>query len=258
MTGHVFGTPYSDAYDVLYQDKDYQAECDLLEQIFRTYVGRPVKTVLDMGCGTGGHAIPLAMRGYQVTGLDRSKAMLEKASQKAAALPAEQRPSFILGDVRDFTLTKTFDATLLMFAVLGYQLENRDVLDTLRNVRRHLDAGGMLIFDVWYGPAVLRERPAQRLKVIPIPDGQILRAAWGELDIPKHLCAVHYRLWRLEKGQLVAETEESHVMRYFFPQELALFLECAGFTLVCLGAFPDLYRPPDETTWNVLGVAQPV
>jgi hypothetical protein len=45
-------------------------------------------------------------------------------------------------------------------------------------------------------------------------------------------------------------------MRYFFPMELEVLLECAGFTLVRLGAFPDVDRNPDETTWNCLAVAR--
>jgi hypothetical protein len=54
------------------------------------------------------------------------------------------------------------------------------------------------------------------------------------------------------------EIEESHQMRYFFPRELDLFLETSGFCPVRLGAFPDFDREPNETTWNVIGVARAV
>lgn len=56
----------------------------------------------------------------------------------------------------------------------------------------------------------------------------------------------------------MAETKECHSVRYFFPLELALFLECSGFAPIQLGAFPEFDRSPDETTWNVLGVARAV
>jgi len=55
---------------------------------------------------------------------------------------------------------------------------------------------------------------------------------------------------------VAAESEERHVMRYFFPLELDLFLKSSGFRLLRLGAFPELERDPDETTWNVMVVAQ--
>jgi hypothetical protein len=73
------------------------------------------------------------------------------------------------------------------------------------------------------------------------------------LDVGQQTCTVRYRMWHLSGKQVIAETQESHVVRYFFPQELAFLLECAGFTLIRLGTFPELDHEPDETTWNVLG-----
>jgi hypothetical protein len=61
---------------------------------------------------------------------------------------------------------------------------------------------------------------------------------------------------RLEGGELVAETEETHAVRYFYTLELNLFLESSGFSLLRLGAFPEFDKDPDDATWNVLGVAR--
>jgi hypothetical protein len=83
--------------------------------------------------------------------------------------------------------------------------------------------GGLLIFDVWYGPAVLRQGPSERVKLIPTDTGQILRVASGELDVARHLCKVSYRLWRIEGERLTGHAEETHLMRFFFPLELNLF-----------------------------------
>jgi SAM-dependent methyltransferase len=252
----VFGSVYADAYDTLYQDKDYAAECDLIERVFREHGRGPVRSVLDLGCGTGNHAIPLARRGYEVVGVDRSEGMLARARVKAAEALAGQRVEFRQGDVRDVALGRPFDAAVMMFAVLGYQPANADVRAALRTVRGHLRPGGLFVFDVWYGPAVLRERPSQRIKVIPTADGQILRVASGKIDSLRHLCTVDYLVWHLTREKPVTSTEESHTMRFFFPQELDLFLESESFEPVRLGDFPDYQRDPDDTTWNVLGVAR--
>ena len=48
---------YAEYYDLIYQDKDYERECDFIEDIFRRFSSDPVRTVLDGGCGAGGHAI---------------------------------------------------------------------------------------------------------------------------------------------------------------------------------------------------------
>lgn len=250
-----FGAKYVEAYDLLYHDKDYAAECDLIERIFQTYGDGSVRSVLDLGCGTGNHAIPLAQRGYEVLGVDRSESMLSHARIKLASSVSNGRVVVQRGDIRSISLERQFDAALMMFAVLGYQLENADVLAALGRARRHLRAGGLLLFDVWYGPAVLRQRPSERIKVVPMRDGQTLRAATSELNTERHVCTVHFHVWQFEGSRLVAETEETHAVRYFFPLELKLFLEVSGLAPLRLGAFPEFAKDPDETTWNVFGVA---
>jgi SAM-dependent methyltransferase len=252
----LFDSAYADAYDALYADKDYGEESQLIERLLKTYGSGPTRTLLDLGCGTGNHALPLAQRGYEVVGVDRSAAMLERARQKAASERINGKAKFYQDDICSFQVERSFDVALMMFAVLGYQLENQQVLAALQTARKHLRPGGLFIFDVWYGPAVLREGPSERVKVIPMDRGQILRFASGKLVIERHLCEVSYRLWRLEEERLVGQTEETHRMRYFFPLELDLFLEFSGFVPVRLGAFPEFDRNPDTTTWNVLGLAR--
>ena len=70
----------------------------------------------------------------------------------------------------------------------------------MRLRRRHLRPGGLFFCDVWYGPAVLAERPSERVKVIDTELGQVIRVASGELDVRNDLCTVCYRLWRIEAG----------------------------------------------------------
>jgi len=79
---NVFQKDYAYAYDHLYHDKDYEKECDFIETIFQKFTSE-VKTVLDLGCGTGGHALILSSRGYKVTGIDRSEDMLKIAKKRA-------------------------------------------------------------------------------------------------------------------------------------------------------------------------------
>ena len=253
----VFGSEYAGAYNLLYGDKDYLAECDLLEELFRRYATTPVSTVLDLGCGTGNHAFPISQRGYDVVGVERADGMLAQAQRRLSENGRGAKVRFQQGDIRTVDLGRQFDAALMMFAVFGYQLENDDAIAALKTARRHLAPGGLLIFDFWYGPAVLRQGPSDRIKVIPVKDGKILRAASGALDTSRHTCSVHFQVWRLAE-HVLTETDETHAMRYFFPQELRLLLDCCGFTLVRLGAFPDIDKEPCETTWNVLAVARAV
>jgi SAM-dependent methyltransferase len=253
-----FGPVYAGLYDVMYREKPYEAECELIEEVLRDYGEGPVHRVVDLGCGTGSHAIPLTQRGYDVVGVDRSEPMLARARKKAAGLPNGEGPRFIEGDIRSFNLPQTFDAALMMFTVLGYQLENVDVRAVLHTTRRHLRVGGLVMFDSWYGPAVLRQRPEARDNVVSTPEGRVERRVTAQLDILRHRCTVDLHVRRVAEGGVVEEVEERHAVRYFFPLELGLFLECEGFTLLRIGAFPEIAREPDETTWNVVAVARAV
>jgi SAM-dependent methyltransferase len=247
----VFGSAYANVYDALYRDKNYSAECDMIEGILKQYGKSPVRSILDLGCGTGNHAIIFAERDYEVVGVDCSQEMINSAKTKAES--KNLRCNFRLADIRQLDLNRKFDAVVMMFAVLGYQLENADVLAALKSARKHLNSGGLLIFDVWYGPAVLAQRPTDRIKVILTSNNnRILRAASGDLDICHHICTVHYHLWQLNGNTLAAETEEEHRMRFFFSQELGLFTQIAGFRLERLGSFPDFENDPSENTWNVI------
>jgi SAM-dependent methyltransferase len=243
----------AETYDLVYRRKAYEAECDLIEQEIEAHGRRPTRSILDLGCGTGGHALVLAGRGYDVVGIEASRAMLARARQKASS--AAQQPELYLADIKELQLGRRFDAALMMFAVLGYQLRNADVLAALRTARGHLRRGGLLLFDVWYGPAVLAEGPSRRRRRFQAGSRRITRTAIGELETRRHLCRVRFELRSVE-GEDVRKAAEEHLVRYFFPLELELLLETTGFESIRIGAFPDVAREPDDSTWNVFVVSK--
>jgi SAM-dependent methyltransferase len=244
-----FGPGYAAAYDALYADKDYRGECDLLERAFATYASSRVATILDLGCGTGVHAHELARRGYEVVGVDRSEAMLESARRGTTTA------AFMQGDLRSVDLGRPFDAVVLLFAVLGYQLSNADVLAGLATARHHLEQGGLLGFDVWYGPAVLAQHPSTRTRTVNWGDRQLVRRSSGTLDAGRHVVRVDFELTTGD-GQGEQLVVEAHEMRYFFADELKHYLEESGFELVRIGAFPGFDQEADETTWSVFTLAR--
>ena len=69
----VFGSLYADIYDSVYRDKNYDEECNIIRKLFNSYGDGNVSSVLDLGCGTGNHALRLAAQGYRVAGVDRSE-----------------------------------------------------------------------------------------------------------------------------------------------------------------------------------------
>jgi len=53
-----------------------------------------------------------------------------------------------------------------MFAVMGYQIANEDIMSAFKTASKHLEKNGLFIFDAWFGPAVLSQKPSERFKVI--------------------------------------------------------------------------------------------
>ena len=252
----VFGSLYADIYDSIYRNKDYDEECNIIRTLFNSYGDGCILSVLDLGCGTGNHALRLADMGYRVAGVDRSEEMLDIARVKS-----EEKGLLVAlyhGDIKSVAIDQMFDAAILMFAVLGYQTTNNDLIQTLRNVRRHLRVGGLLVFDVWYGPAVLSQKPGERVSVAEGEDTTIIRLSSGVLDTLRHVCDVRFKAYKIEKRQLVDEATEVHRMRFFFPQEIAFFLESAGFEVTHMGPFPEREGELSDLTWNALVVARGV
>lgn len=253
---NVFGPAYAAAYDLFYAEKDYEAECDVIERAFAEFSAVPIHRVLDLGCGTGGHAIPLAGRGYEVIGVDRSPGMLAAARVKAETADVTGRISFLLDDVTAARPMASCDAALMMFNVLGYQALPAEVAAALAAVRRALRPGGLFLFDVWQAPALNLEPPAQRWQIAEQGGAQLIRLSSGRLDPAAETCSVKIQVLRLVDDRATDKTIEHHQIRYFRRESLMKSLEGAGMELLRLGSFPEYWREPNTQQWSVLGVAR--
>ena len=239
-------------YDILYRSKSYEREADAVSSAISRWSLVPVRSLLDVGCGTGRHLRALSTQGWQLTGLDRSKAMLEAARSNLAGPAA---PTLIHADAARFDLGHRFDAATCLFATFCYLLGD-DAPSALACVRRHLFPGSVLVLDVWHAPAVLAQGPGTRRMEVTEGDLRIIRTADGCLDRATGTVRVHYELAVHKDGRVVENASEDHVLRYFFPDALDSLLQDAGFEVVTRGAFPDLDVPLSEATWNAGVVAR--
>jgi 2-polyprenyl-3-methyl-5-hydroxy-6-metoxy-1,4-benzoquinol methylase len=102
------------------------------------------KRILDVGCGTGRHAIELAKRGYTVTGVDLSESQLKRAREKAAESGVTVH--FEHCDARAMKFTQEFDVALILCEG-GFALMETDEMNfaILQGVTRALKPGGLFI-----------------------------------------------------------------------------------------------------------------
>jgi SAM-dependent methyltransferase len=120
----------------------------------------PSASILDVGCGTGRHAIELARRGYAVTGIDLSARMLAQAAEAASA--AGVHVEWVRSDATRFSLPKQFDGAICLcegsFGLLGSGDDPiAHPLAILRNVCSSLKPRAKAVFTVLNGFAMIRK-----------------------------------------------------------------------------------------------------
>lgn len=134
---------HPEAYDALYARKDYDAEVEFVLSQFEAKSDGVVESgqqrALVVGCGTGEHSKRLREAGFEVVGVDKYDAMVERARTKSDA-------EFRVGTLPDLPVEGTFDLAWLPFTVVQH-LDSDDLAESLRAVADRLAEGGVLAFD---------------------------------------------------------------------------------------------------------------
>jgi SAM-dependent methyltransferase len=185
--------------------------------------GSPYRQVLDLGCGPGRHSIPLARQGAQVTAVDRSPFLLEKARSRAELEKLDIE--WVQEDMRSFVRPDAFDLAINLFTSFGYFGDEED-LTVLQNVFGSLVPGGFFIIDVM-GKEVLARGFASSA-VDRQPDGSI----WVQA---REIVDDWYRIrshWFLIRDRKV--TEVTFDIALYSGRELANLLKAAGFEQIKL------------------------
>ncbi len=251
MTQSPIFDDYARYYNLLYRDKNYQTEADYVAGLIQRFNPK-AQSILELGSGTGIHAALLAEKGFSVHGVERSTEMITQslAMTHKSMNSGHDRLAFSEGDIRHIRLNTQFDAVISLFHVISYQTTNNDVSATFRTAREHLNPGGIFIFDLWYGPAVLTDRPAVRIKRMADDEIEVTRIAEPRMHPNENLVDVNYHVFvrNLQDGQ-VTELREIHSMRYFFKPEIELFSNQSRFQLIH-GEEWFTGNPLGESTWG--------
>lgn len=244
----VFG-PYSRYYDLLYRDKEYAGEAAYIHSLIQSR-SPGAKNLLNLGCGSGRHDRELALLGYRITGVDRSEEML--ACARGNSGPFVNSLEYLCGDLRSLRLGRSYDVVLALFHVFSYQATNADLYAAFSTVSAHLAPGGLCLFDCWYGPAVLTDRPLERVKTLEDEQIKLIRHAVPVMHPNDNLVDVCYRIEVVDKADGGRqELEEIHRMRYLFRPEVELLLERHGLKPVLFEEWMT-GRGPDFGSWNVI------
>jgi SAM-dependent methyltransferase len=242
---------YSAYYDLLYRDKDYAAEAAYVAEAIRR-VNPDARTILELGSGTGRHGRLLADMGFTVHGVERSAEMVEiaQAAGEGDGFSCE------LGDICALDLGRTFDAVISLFHVISYQTTDKALAAAFEVAARHLEPGGVFVFDVWHGPAVVAQKPEPRVKEVADAAHSVRRTARPIHDAAARTVNVVFDMDCTDFASGArAEFSEEHLMRYLFPEEIRRLAAAARLQPVASEEFLT-GRPPSPDTWGVAYLMQ--
>ena len=239
---------YAAYYNLLYEDKSYDAEVEYILRLLKAVPGFKPKSLLDIGSGTGHHAALFQKNGFEVTGLELSEEMLKSARATYSDI------DFFQGDFVDFDLNKKFDVVTSLFHVINYQVTNERLESSIFNASRHLNQGGVFVFDFWFGPAVLTDPPVPRIKKLQNKDYSLTRFAEPVHKPLENIIEVHYEVL-IESKNSLERIEEIHRMRYLFIPELQQVMQrCNLVQTKCL-AWMSTDDSPSEKSWYAVMLA---
>ena len=243
----------AEVYDKLNGSVDYEAFADFIEKCFENYLSEKPELVLDLGCGTGNVTIPLARRGYDMTGLDISPDMLAKAYTRAAETETEGI-MFLEGDMCDFELYGTVGAVVCCLDGINHLLEAEDVKRCFALVHNYLDPDGLFVFDV-NTPYKFRHVYGDNDYVLE-EDGAV--CAWrNRLSEDGEQCDFHLTVFERGRTGLYRRRDGVQSERCYGDDKLREMLTEAGFEVIGIFEALSFDEPKAESErWHVVARAK--
>jgi SAM-dependent methyltransferase len=134
-----FDTAY---YHELYKNRDTSEASLFIDKLVKKLNPAADSNMLDIGCGKGRHAIQLANLGFDVTGIDLSKASIEEALKQE-----KDNLHFYQHDMREIFWINYFDYAFNLFTSFGYFNTKRENNNAIQSIAQSLKTGGKLVVD---------------------------------------------------------------------------------------------------------------
>jgi len=207
------------------------------------------KKVLELGVGTAALALPLALEGYEVTGIDNSSEMLAMADRKALGFDESirQRLTLISADMRSFDLAeKGFDFAFIAFNTFLHLLSHEDQLNCLNCIGRHLRPRGGLVVDVFQ---LDPRRPEGVLRLdftikSPQTGAEVIKYYQQYMDYAQQVMDI-YNVYNINEVGTSRTYTTRYRLRIILRGELELLLDKAGFEVI--NVFGSFDKEPQGT-----------
>lgn len=229
-------------YDKINCEIDYSAWADFIEAVIQRECKEKPELVLDLGCGTGRMTTELALRGYDMTGVDCSVEMLDFARVSAESLGLGSRILWLCQDMCDFELYGTVDFAVSCLDCINHLTDRRELVRCFSLVHNYLIPDGIFLFDV-NGKHKFETVYSDNSYVME-EDGAL--CAWQNYYNPKSkLCDFYITLFKETDSGLYERYDEMQTERMYTLRQLkGMLCEC-GFEFI--GAYRDFeFSPADD------------
>ncbi|MCH5209970.1 MAG: class I SAM-dependent methyltransferase [Oscillospiraceae bacterium] len=212
-------------YDsLMHRDVDYEKWADYIENLFDMYSVNP-HLVCDVACGTGNMTIPLAKRGYDMTGVDISEDMLNIARSKSEGLDI----LYLNQSMADIDLYGTMGAFLCMIDGINYVLTPKSLLKFFTRIKTcFMDNDGIFIFDISTEYKLRNVIGSETF----VHCGNNIFYTWQNRFIEKRRISDMFLTFFVKRGKLYERFEERHLQRAYSADELTYLLKKAGFAKI--------------------------
>ena len=225
-------------YDRIMRQVDYPSWVQHIENLCERH-GFKVRKVLDLACGSGGHALLFARKGYEVVGIDGSPDMIREAKRKMD-LVGVHFPIY-LGKMQSFAqkgVDRDFDLVTCLYDSLNYVLEEDGVISCFQNVHSHLKSGGAFIFDVATEYNIVENFAGYTFA----ENFDNFSYIWeNEYSIETKICSSRITIFE-RNGSSYQKYVEKHDQRVYSTPALKTWLKNAGFKV--LGTYHNTTEEP--------------
>ncbi|CAB1055485.1 hypothetical protein D1BOALGB6SA_218 [Olavius sp. associated proteobacterium Delta 1] len=205
-------------YDALYGFKDYQQEShDIINLLKKEHP--KAKSLLDVACGTAEHDRYLSGV-YRVNGLDINPAFINIASRK------NPEGQYLVADMTNFTLNKTYDIVFCLFSSIGYVKTLNRLVKMLRCFKEHLNRGGIVVVEPWFSKEQWNTDGSVHMLTGETTRGKVCRMNISQQKGSLSIIDFHY-LAGTNRG--IRHIRERHVLGLFSPEEMQSAFKKAGF-----------------------------
>lgn len=243
-----FSEDYTNLYDAIHHDKNYQTEINKLKDVIRNIVDvEKLFRILDFGCGTGSHVKELSKNYATVAGYDPNYEMIQIARNKC------QNSNFYTSTVN---LDNQFDLVISLFDVINYQTTSLTIRKFFDEISRLIKKDGHFIIQGWHKSGVSLDPPTNRQKVFKYKGKEFFRRVI--VNFQEEIAITNLKIEIIDQENKSKVLSENHILKSYSQEEIKELTAEFGLKILEFRDGTDWHLPLKIDSWRFLIIGQKI